>query len=50
MLMLVLLFLTTTCDALERKFVSIKNDLDGGKKLIVHCESAHDDIGKNLVG
>jgi hypothetical protein len=32
MLMLVLLFPTTTCDALERKFVAIRNDLDGGKK------------------
>lgn len=49
MLMLVLLFLTTTCDALKRKFVVVRNDLDGGKKLTVHCKSADDDLGVKVL-
>lgn len=49
MLIWFLLFLTTTCDAFERKFAIVRNDLDGGKKFTIHCQSADNDIGVKVL-
>ncbi|KAK9930965.1 hypothetical protein M0R45_018265 [Rubus argutus] len=47
MLMLLILFLTITCEA--RTYVRIINDLGGGLNLTVHCKSADDDIGVKVL-
>lgn len=55
MLTLLLLLNTTTCHALEskfamdRKFVSIKNDLEGSQELTIHCKSSNDDLGVHVL-
>ncbi|PRQ36218.1 putative plant self-incompatibility S1 [Rosa chinensis] len=46
-LILLLLFLTTTCDA--KTYVGITNDLGGGMNLTFHCKSADDELGVKVL-
>ncbi|CAB4261721.1 unnamed protein product [Prunus armeniaca] len=51
LLMLLLVFSTSICDARKRRFVRVENNLalDGDLSLTVHCKSRDDDLGVKVL-